>query len=268
MDIEVTRTEAAIGPFAVDILGAVPGSDRVVIIENQIERTDHTHLGQVITYAAGHRAAVAIWVSARVRDQHREAIHWLNEFMGDEIAFFAVEVELLRIAASPPAPRFTVRARPPNFSRLAAPPSERGLAHQSFFVSLIERLRDRHPGFTHTDPERIGYRNWMGFGAGRSGFNLSAVFGGGRLAVALVIQAPGNEARNNAAFDALHAQREEIEGGLDMPLQWERRTGRTQSRIAAYRDEDAPGLVDWAAETLPRFRAAFAPRVAALDLES
>lgn len=112
LDLEVQRQEAGVGPFRADILCKEVDADRDVVIENQIEGTDHSHLGQLLTYAAGLQASIVVWVAQSFTEEHRAALDWLNENSSGKIAFFGVEVELCRIAGSPPAPRFNVVSRP------------------------------------------------------------------------------------------------------------------------------------------------------------
>ena len=144
LDIEIDQVEAAVGAFSLDLLGKESGSGRIVIIENQLERTDHTHLGQLLAYAAGYDARIIVWISPDIRDEHREAVHWFNERTTDEVAMFAVEVEVLKIGNSLPAPRFNVVARPSRFQRELpdgrAAPSARGVAYQRFFRELVNQL--------------------------------------------------------------------------------------------------------------------------------
>ena len=115
--LEVKETEANVGPFRADILCREVGSESYVLIENQIEPTDHTHLGQIITYSAGLGAAKIIWIARRFRDEHRAALDWLNSATTESFGFFGVEVELWRIGNSKPAPRFDVVAKPNNWSK-------------------------------------------------------------------------------------------------------------------------------------------------------
>ena len=282
LDIEIEQTEAAVGAFSLDLLGKESGSDRIVIVENQLERTDHSHLGQLLAYAAGLDAKIVVWISPDVRDEHREAVHWLNEQTTDAVAFFAVELEVWRIGTSLPAPRFNVVARPSGFQRqivrqTTAAPSERGIAYQSFFRDLVERLHAQKPGFTRAVPDLVRYDNWTGFGAGRSGFSIDAAFASeDRFRVYLTINTrSGDSVRNKAAFDALHAQREDIERELGIALDWERLDEWVTSRVAAYQhgsiqssEGDLEDLKQWAVDLLPKFRAAFEPRIKALDLDA
>lgn len=117
IDLELVDTESAVGSFAVDIFARETGSDRRVVIENQLEDTNHDHLGKIITYAAGKNAAVVIWIVARARDEHRKAIEWLNEHTDDECSFFLVEIEVWRIGDSQMAPRFSVVESPNEWAR-------------------------------------------------------------------------------------------------------------------------------------------------------
>ena len=279
MDIEVTGREVAVGAFSLDLLGKVSGTDDIVIIENQLEQTDHRHLGQTLAYAAGLDAKIVVWVSPDIREEHRDAIRWLNEHTTDAVAFLAVELEVWRIGDSSPAPRFNVVARPSGFQRelvrgTTAAPSERGSACQKFFADLVRRVHEAHPGFTNRNADNVRYDNWISFATGRSGFTIEAVFMGGRFCVGININT-GARSRNKQAFEQLHAEREDVEHQLGEALEWERLDGRVQSRMRVYRDGgvESPEVVldehkQWAVDLLPKFRHAFARRIAALDLDA
>jgi len=117
IEIQVTQTEASVGKFNVDILAEEENTGRKIIIENQLEKTDHTHLGQLITYAAGIEAEYVIWIVRDVREEHQQAVDWLNEHTDEGINFFIVIIELWQIGESPPAPKFTVISRPNEWRR-------------------------------------------------------------------------------------------------------------------------------------------------------
>ena len=301
MDIEIEQLEAPVGAFAVDLFGKEVGSGRSLIIENQLERTDHGHLGQLLAYAAGLDARIVVWISPEVRDEHRQTIDWLNEH-SKAVAYFAVELEVLRIDRSLPAPRFTVVAEPREVQRDVVmrasdtPNNEDGITYQEFFVSLVRQLRSTHPGFTSRDPDNVRNARSIRFGAGRSGFSIEAAFdwvdegdsGSDEdndweewFGVKLTINTRrGNShaqdvAMNEAAFGALHDQRGAIERELGLELEWERLPEWGSTHVGAFRDVssespegDLEVLRTWAVDLLPRFRAAFAPRIAALDLDA
>ena len=108
IDITVEATESSVGVFNVDILASEEGTGRTIIIENQLEDTNHDHLGKLITYAAGKSASVIVWLVKHAREEHKAAIEWLNNNTGDDIGFFLCEIKLFRIGDSAPAVKFEV----------------------------------------------------------------------------------------------------------------------------------------------------------------
>ena len=119
ISIKLLKTEAEVGGFNVDILAEEEGSARKIIIENQLETTDHDHLGKLLTYASGTDANVIIWIFREIRDEHRSAIDWLNEHTDENIDFFAVKMELWQIGESLPAPKFQIVSNPNNWAKIA-----------------------------------------------------------------------------------------------------------------------------------------------------
>ena len=115
--IRALETEAKVGKFSVDILAEEDNTGRKIIIENQLESTDHDHLGKLITYASGHDATIIIWIVKDVRDEHRRAIDWLNEHTDEELNFFAIKLELWQIEDSRFAPKFHVIASPNEWAK-------------------------------------------------------------------------------------------------------------------------------------------------------
>lgn len=117
IDLELIESESSVGSFSADIFAAECGSSRKVIIENQLEDTNHDHLGKIITYAAGKGAELVVWIVARARDEHKQAIEWLNEHTDSEFGFFLIEIEVLKIGDSLAAPRFNVVERPNDWAK-------------------------------------------------------------------------------------------------------------------------------------------------------
>ncbi len=116
LQLDAEGVEVAVGAFSADII-ARDSLDRLVLIENQLEPTNHTHLGQVLTYLSGLDAEIVIWIATEFREPHLSAINWLNEHTADQFAFFAVRLRVVRIGDSPPAPVFDVLARPNQWDR-------------------------------------------------------------------------------------------------------------------------------------------------------
>ena len=116
-DIKLVQTEAEVGSFNVDILAEEENTGRKIIIENQLEVTNHDHLGKIITYASGYDAQVIVWVAKDVREEHRQAIDWLNEHTDDAIEFYLVQIELWQIEDSPYAPKFEIISKPNDWTK-------------------------------------------------------------------------------------------------------------------------------------------------------
>lgn len=274
LDLEM-EAEVAVGAFAVDLAGKDLGSGRLVIIENQLSPTDHGHLGQLLAYASGLGAAVIVWVSPRFRDEHRQALDWLNQHTDEGVDFFGVELELLRIGTSPPAPNFKLVAQPNEWAKetktaaVAGVPSERAQRYRDFFEIVLAEFKARRPGATNA--ARVSPQNWFWFSAGRSGFNQSWAFSrGSRFACELYIDTGSRDA-NKTFFDTLHAQRDHIEAAIGLPISWERLDHRKASRIAVYRDvPDVPPidqnteLQEWAVTTMVKLGDVLRPMVKAL----
>jgi hypothetical protein len=120
IDLELEAQERPVGPFRADILCKDIGSDRWVLIENQLERTDHNHLGQLLTYASGLEAVTIVWIAAHFTEEHRSTLDWLNRITDGSFRFFGLEVELWRIGDSPPAPKFNIVSKPNDWSQSVA----------------------------------------------------------------------------------------------------------------------------------------------------
>lgn len=117
IDLELEAQEAGVDPFRADLLCKNTGDDSWVLIENQIETTDDTHLGQIMTYAAGLEVVTIIWIAERFTDEHRAALDWLNQITGEKFGFFGLEMELWQIGSSPVAPKFNIVSSPNDWTR-------------------------------------------------------------------------------------------------------------------------------------------------------
>jgi Domain of unknown function (DUF4268) len=270
MDLEVAAREADVGDFSLDLLAKDLGTGRPVVIENQFGATDHDHLGKLITYASGVDASAVIWLTESVRDEHRQALEWLNRRTDAEIHFFAVVVEVVRIDQSRPAVLFKPVVFPNAWQRVARETAERqvsprGEAYRRYFQVLIDELRERHR-FTGA---RIGQpQSWYLFPSGVQGVNYANSFSlGGRVRVELYID-QGDTDRNKALFDFLLGQKTDIEHEFGEPLEWERLDDRRASRIAVYRagridqpDDRLAELRTWAVERLLHLKKVLGPRL-------
>ena len=117
INISNVRAEASAGRYNVDIVGDEIDSSRKVVIENQLESTDHKHLGQLLTYASAFDASIIVWVVTDYTEEHRQAIDWFNRNMPESISFFLVQIEVYRIGNSDPAPKFNIVCEPNNWGK-------------------------------------------------------------------------------------------------------------------------------------------------------
>jgi hypothetical protein len=120
IDLELEAQEKAVGPFRADILCKDIGTGVWVLVENQLERTDHSHLDQLLTYASGLQAVTIVWIAAGFTEEHRATLDWLNKITDESFRFFGLEVELWRIGDSPAAPKFNIISKPNDWSRSVA----------------------------------------------------------------------------------------------------------------------------------------------------
>ena len=275
LDLELQTQEAPVGGYSLDILARDVQSGRPVVIENQLGPTDHAHLGQLLTYAAGFDANVIVWIAKEFRDEHRQALDLLNHRTGEESEFFGVEVELWKIAESPAAVNFNLVSTPNEWRkqtvsspRVGGPVSERQEKYRAFFQGLIDTLRERHQ---FTNAKKGQPQSWYAFSAGSSGFSYGVSFNrDGRARVELYIDT-GERERNKQAYDWFEDQKESVESELKVSLEWERLDSRRASRISIRRlgaidddQETLKALEDWMIEKLLDFRRVVGPRLAEL----
>ena len=271
LELELRQREADVGGYSLDILATDLNRDRPVVIENQLETTDHDHLGKLLTYAAGFDANVVVWLTREFRDEHRQALDWLNQRTGEDTQFFGVVVELLKIDDSRPAPHFNLVAAPNDWrkesvsraaERKAANPSERGERYRAFFQRLIDNLRVDHKFTT----AKLGQaQNWYSFASGYGRLiKYSASFTRqGQARIEVYIDS-GDVSDSRVLFDALKEHKESIEADLGYTLDWQPLEGKQACRIATDRDgtiDDSDDVLeeihDWMIKTLLDFRGIF-----------
>lgn len=156
MPLELTGTEVKVESFSADILARNPSDDTIVLIENQLEQTDHSHLGQIMTYLAGLEAQTVVWIASDFREPHLSAIRWLNEHTADDFAFFAVRLRVVRIGDSPYAPIFEIVEKPNDWNReVQQKAKSEGAAYYDIKEKFWTALLDKHP-----ELEKLGVKSW------------------------------------------------------------------------------------------------------------
>lgn len=233
LDILLTAVEKekSIGSFSADII-AEDGSGQKVLIENQLEKTNHEHLGKILTYVSNLDAKIAVWISSDPRPEHERAIEWLNE-SGSGVDFYLVKIEAYRIGGSEPAPKFTIIAGPSEETEVVGKEkkelAERHKKRLEFWKSLLEKSKLKTTLHSNISPNIWG---WIGTGAGRSGLSYNYVITYKHGAVELYIDR-GKESKeeNKRIFDELYSHKKEIEEIFGGKLEWERLDDRRASRI-------------------------------------
>ena len=273
LDLELRSAEAAVGPFSLDVLAHDRESDRPVIIENQLEATDHTHLGQLLTYAAGYDSYAVVWLTREFQDEHRQALDWLNQRTGEDTAFFGVVIEAWRIDGSRPAPNFKVVAMPNNWQRRlsaiernarARTGTERKRQYESFWRALGKMMEEHN----HVIDGDELTNSWVCFESEFEGVSWNVSFQSrGRASVELYLWAldMGREWADQV-YQWLEARKEDIESELGYELRWETFSRRKDYRISA----ECPGRInaddgtlaalrEWMRDQLIAFDGTFAP---------
>jgi hypothetical protein len=274
-ELQDQQVEVRVGDFRIDIL-AVDSEGDTVIIENQLEQTDHGHLGQILTYLAGQEGkANLIWIAETFRDEHRAVIDWLNRNTGEEFSFFGVELELWRIGSSPPAPRFKLVAKPnlwtENIREAAREMGDPELAERhrirmAYWQSFAAFLRERNSTFAVRRPIRTAvYR----FSMGRPGFRLLA-----RISIREQLAAVGltiSRDPDRARYHALLTERAVIEAEFGETITWDEKPGTKRSLISVARigvnpadSSRYPDVQAWMLDRMERFRKVFEPLIARL----
>ncbi len=272
IELELEARERSVGPFRADILCRDLTADSWVLIENQLERTDHTHLGQLLTYAAGLNAVTVVWVASRFADDHRAALDWLNEITDERFNFFGLEIELWRIERSPTAPKFNVVCKPNAWAKSIPPGGPGDLTDTqrlqleywtAFRIYLLENSKIIRP-------QKPSPSAAAGFAIGRAYFSLHAFVNTQvpRIAVGLVMG--GNDAKPH--YFLLEKDRDAIEAEIGTPLMWMELPDKIESRILLRWDgadpsdqKNWPEQHSWLREKLEAFRNVFGPRIKGLD---
>jgi len=268
-ELELVATEHAVGDFKVDILCSDDAGS--IIIENQLEKTNHAHLGQILTYAAGVGAKKVVWVAESFRPEHVAALEFLNQNTTEDLNFFAVEVELWRIAESPMAPSFNVVVKPNDWSKagresaraaVTATPTKQ--LQLQFWTALVQYIdANKVP----VRPQKPQPQHWLNSNPlGRSGVHCVSTVNAREHRIAAEVYISNEQSKE--LFQKLLAQRESIESELGFALDWQELPDRHACRVLVHRpdsdlaDEAAwPTYCAWLADKLTRLTNAFRPRV-------
>ncbi|HRK22486.1 MAG TPA: DUF4268 domain-containing protein [Fimbriimonadaceae bacterium] len=269
IELDLETTEKDVGPFRADIFCKEVGTGHPVLIENQIERTDHSHLGQLLTYAAGLSAVTIVWIAQRFTDEHRAALDWLNEVTSEEVSFFGLEVELWQIGDSIPAPKFNVVSKPNAFTKRLVQErsgySENELAYVPYWEGLKAHIEATAP---HLKPLKVGPAAWLPCANIGKGIWLEAV--ASRYYKYIMCQLIIADDPDGARLRVLMENREKIDQAIP-GLVWDEKPQNKRSVAYIRRNDtdldnkdDRPNQWTWMRENLEKLHEQFAPLVKSL----
>lgn len=268
IELELEAQEKDVGPFRADILCKnTAEKDSWVVIENQIEKTDHKHLGQLLTYAAGLRASTIVWISAQFSEEHRAALDWLNQLTDKTVRFFGLEVELWKIGDSPAAPRFNIVCQPNDWENTvrhaaetladddATPSQNLRIKYWTAFRSYLQENKSK------LRPQKPSRDHWYSFGIGTSRAHTAALIitRENKIAVELTI----NSEDAKSIFGDLVKRKEDVEKIIGAPLDWREMPDKKASRIVLFNSVDPydeatwPQQFSWLQSNLEKFDKAF-----------
>ncbi len=277
LELDVESTEAGVGPFRADLVcrdtgdGSPDGS--LVLIENQLERTDHNHLGQLLTYAAGLDAVTVVWIARTFSDEHRAALDWLNEKTGQGVNFFGLEIELWKIANSPVAPKFNIVAKPNDWNTSIRATtvegreiSETRCQQHEFWIEFEQFVKSRGDDIRCQKPRA---RHWMNSSLGRTGMTFASVISTDPPFSRVDLWLSGDDAK--AWFALLESDSESITAEIGEDLIWHNPPNRKGASVQIKKDLDFRShsqrqeAKEWIYECLKKFHEVLKPRALVLN---
>lgn len=271
IDISLIQTEASVGKFNVDILAEEESTGRKIVIENQLEVTNHDHLGKIITYASGYDAGIIIWIVKDVRDEHRQAVDWLNEHTDDEINIFAIRMELWQIGDSSYAPKFHIISKPNDWSkairksRTQSELSDYRQLQLSFWTQFNEFFETNNSLFRMRE---VKPRQWYDLSIGSSKAHLCLNININKKQIRCEMYIP----RSKPLFKALYSNKEKIETKLGHLVEWFEMPEKKASSIIIRSDIDVSNSDNWEEcfkwmfNTSHKFKEVFGPQIKSIKL--
>ena len=230
LEIELIETEAKTGSFSTDILAKDAFTDDCIIIENQLEETDHTHLGQIITYASGHDAKTMIWIVKKVNESHRQAVDWLNEHTDTEVNFFLIKIELWKIGDSDIAPKFNIVSSPNNWTKTVKSiqnnnTSELELLQLEYWNEFSNYVENNSSIFQPRNYQKP--HNWYELPLGK-GSNIELNIDSNKKSINSQVYIPDNK----DLFDYFSEHKDQIEKQMGQSLVWDKKDKRKVTKIS------------------------------------
>ena len=243
IDIELLSTEAKTGSFSTDILAVEANTNNKIIIENQLEQTDHDHLGKIITYASGHDAKTIIWIVKEAREEHRQAIDWLNEHTDEEINIFLCRIELWKIEDSKTAPKFQIVSSPNNWTKaikkgIDGELSSTKMLQYNYWTKVKNEIDKKNFKFNSRKPYA---QNFYNIAVGRTLANISLNINTKTPEIKVQIWIWDSK----ELFEYLQESKDEIESELGYKLEWISSENNKSSSIEIVKNADINDESSW-----------------------
>jgi len=258
------NTEQSVGGYRCDIVCRDEITKKTIIIENQLEQSNHDHLGKIITYASGLDAAVVVWIVADARDEHASAIEWLNKHMDQDVSFFLIQIEAYQIDDSRPAPKFNIIEQPNDFSRFLKKGQSQEIGEtESNWLEFWELFNDEiEKRGTPFKSRKATPNHWYDVATGSSQCHISVTLVNSAKVARVELYIDDNK----DLFDHFHAHKDEIETVIGKKLNWNRLDDRKASRIVVDATEldfnnkkNYKKIMDDLIDTVVKFEKAFKP---------
>lgn len=261
LTINVDETESSVGSFHADILATEEDTGQKIIIENQLEDSNHDHLGKLITYAAGKSADIIIWIVKHARDEHKAAVEWLNNHTDEKIGFFLCEVKLFKIDDSAPAVRFEVVERPNEWAKeIRQSDSQSELKQNRYsYWEAFQNYAFQNAGFAQNFRRvKSSVHHWLNFSAGSSAyhFSIKQVRKRNVLSVGLYID-------DKNLYFALFQNKDSIESETELNFNWRELPDKDESQIIIEKDvsfdnpSDQTSQFDWLISSMMKMKPVF-----------
>lgn len=264
LELEVENIEVAVGPYSADILAKDTGTGEFVVIENQLEKTNHDHLGKAITYASVLDASTIIWIATDFTEEHKKSLDWLNDHTNENLSFYGVQLELWQIDESKPALRFNIVSKPNLAVRQAARSmaidelSEKRKFQYDFWVKFRDKLaKTKKIPSLHTPRPQY----WFDVALGKSDIHISNMCNTDESTVGIRIYIGNKIAENMLPY--LESRKKEIEDSLDESLQWNPNPENRDKIILLLHptdfndDKKVDEAIDWLVQKTIKFREVF-----------
>lgn len=265
IDIELIQTEAGVGSFSADIVAQEETTGKKIVIENQLEATDHKHLGQILTYAAGIEAEYIVWIVKDARDEHRQAVEWLNEHTDEKINFFLIRIELWQIGDSDPAPKFVIVSRPNDWTKsirgasISTPKelTETRLIQLEFWQQLKDYASLNMPAIRL---RKVYAQHWYDVAIGRSDCHACLTTLLSEKQIGCEIYIPNSK----ELFQAFLSNKDEIESELSLGLElsWQELPTKKACRVRVaksfdFNSDNRSEAFDWLLQTYCKMKTVF-----------